>query len=164
VDHSREERHKWRKWRMNRSPEAKRKRRALAHQRQAWWHKIKRRARHNVIIPYTREQHDARLAMYASCWICREPFTAEDPMTRDHVKPLSAGGYECLANLRPAHSSCNNGKHSTWHGVGDVVYITKHGAWHPKRVASSFKQYWRDPQLVEDVRGEREDERVGHRG
>lgn len=71
----------------------------------------KRRAlkRQTAISPFTREQLDARLSMFAGCWICGEVAS-----TIDHVKPLSKGGPHILANLRPACAACNSRKHNTW--------------------------------------------------
>lgn len=45
------------------------------------------------------------------CWMC---LAAAD--TLDHVKPLAAGGYHMLANLRPACRSCNSSKGAKWYG------------------------------------------------
>jgi 5-methylcytosine-specific restriction endonuclease McrA len=45
------------------------------------------------------------------CWMCSRPAD-----TLDHVKPLAAGGYHMLANLRPACRSCNSSKGAKWFG------------------------------------------------
>lgn len=45
------------------------------------------------------------------CWMCLAPAD-----TLDHVKPLAAGGYHMLANLRPACRSCNSSKGAKWYG------------------------------------------------
>lgn len=48
----------------------------------------------------------ARWAMFGGrCWMCGEPATATD-----HVIPLSRGGTNWPANLRPACGSCNSAK------------------------------------------------------
>ena len=61
-------------------------------------------------VPYTLVQLTARLSMFGfRCWMCGAPAT-----TVDHVKPLIAGGYDCLSNLRPACKSCNCSKRGTW--------------------------------------------------
>ncbi|MGE5273261.1 MAG: HNH endonuclease [Verrucomicrobiota bacterium] len=41
------------------------------------------------------------------CHLCRKGFTADDPPVADHVVPRGLGGSDELANLRPAHRSCN---------------------------------------------------------
>lgn len=43
------------------------------------------------------------------CWMCGGTATEWD-----HVKPLSAGGLHCVANLRPACRSCNATKSNAW--------------------------------------------------
>jgi hypothetical protein len=60
-------------------------------------------------IPFTLTQLEARLSMYAGCWICGG---AKEEM--DHVKPLSVGGFHCLSNLRPICRSCNARKNNKW--------------------------------------------------
>jgi 5-methylcytosine-specific restriction endonuclease McrA len=47
----------------------------------------------------------------SACWMCTKPAD-----TLDHVKPLAAGGYHMLANLRPACRSCNSSKGAKWFG------------------------------------------------
>lgn len=61
-------------------------------------------------IPYSFDQLTARLSMFGfRCWMCGAPAT-----TVDHVKPLAAGGYDCLSNFRPACKTCNCAKGGTW--------------------------------------------------
>jgi len=49
----------------------------------------------------------------AFCWICKQPvdlsITWDDPMrpTRDHMKPKSKGGRNCIENIKLAHKRCN---------------------------------------------------------
>lgn len=43
------------------------------------------------------------------CWICREA-----ARETDHVKPLTKGGTNWPANLRPICRSCNARKHNNW--------------------------------------------------
>jgi 5-methylcytosine-specific restriction endonuclease McrA len=58
----------------------------------------------------TAEQIQARIDFYGGlCWMCREPY---DEL--DHVKPLSRGGSNWPANLRPACLRCNRTKCDTW--------------------------------------------------
>jgi 5-methylcytosine-specific restriction endonuclease McrA len=55
----------------------------------------------------------ARSALFGNqCWICRTVATA-----RDHVKPISKGGPNLLANVRPICGPCNSAKHDLWFGV-----------------------------------------------
>lgn len=52
----------------------------------------------------------ARIDYYGGrCWMCRAPWQCID-----HVKPLSRGGSNWPANLRPACTSCNASKHNRW--------------------------------------------------
>ena len=48
------------------------------------------------------------LATEHTCWICGEPARESDPLTADHIVPVSAGGNSTRANLRAAHRSCNS--------------------------------------------------------
>lgn len=51
-----------------------------------------------------------RIAYYDGlCWICSKPYEAVD-----HVKPLSKGGSNWPANLRPICRDCNSRKASKW--------------------------------------------------
>lgn len=63
-----------------------------------------------VIGECTPRQLIARLDVFANrCWMCRQPAGEVD-----HVKPLSAGGSQWPANLRPACQACNTAKNSQW--------------------------------------------------
>jgi hypothetical protein len=63
-----------------------------------------------VCIPYSKEQLEAKMAYWGNaCWVCGGPFEAID-----HVKPLSRGGAEILANLRPICTSDNSSKNANW--------------------------------------------------
>jgi 5-methylcytosine-specific restriction endonuclease McrA len=44
------------------------------------------------------------------CYICGKRFTKSNPATVDHVIALANGGDHDLANLAPAHQSCNASK------------------------------------------------------
>lgn len=44
------------------------------------------------------------------CWICG----CNKNVTIDHVKPISKGGSNWVANLRPACSKCNTTKSNKW--------------------------------------------------
>lgn len=52
------------------------------------------------------------------CWLCGRPIGPDEPWDVDHVVPLSRGGTDDPANLRPAHASENrargNGAAATW--------------------------------------------------
>lgn len=61
-------------------------------------------------VPFATAQLEQRFAYYGyRCWICRGPGEHAD-----HVKPISAGGWHMLANLRPACARCNRRKNKTW--------------------------------------------------
>lgn len=75
------------------------------------WFQKNRTARQKAAgsLPFTAEQLAARLSMFPGCWMCGG---AADQV--DHVKPLVAGGWHILANLRPACGSCNASKGGRW--------------------------------------------------
>ena len=61
-------------------------------------------------VPFTLEQLAARMDFFGRrCWICGVEANA-----LDHVKPLSKGGWHCLANLRPVCTPCNTRKKDRW--------------------------------------------------
>ena len=63
-------------------------------------------------IPFTADQLEDRLSMFAGCWMCGGE--RDESFHVDHVKPLSKGGWHCLANLRPACGPCNISKGAKW--------------------------------------------------
>lgn len=70
---------------------------------------------------FSREQVIARLAFHGStCWMCGR--VAD---TVDHVKPLTAGGLNIPANLRPACRPCNSSKGNRWHGVQNLFLFLR---------------------------------------
>lgn len=72
----------------------------------------RKRAAAALKINYTLEQFAQRMSMWGSkCWMCGGQFEC-----LDHVKPLSRGGADCLANYRPACRSCNCSKGARWFG------------------------------------------------
>lgn len=61
-------------------------------------------------VQFTAEQLDQRMSMFGfRCWMCDGPFEHVD-----HVKPISRGGWHCLANLRPSCARCNRSKAGRW--------------------------------------------------
>lgn len=63
----------------------------------------------------SKEQLQARIEFYGGrCWMCGAPYDAID-----HVVPISKGGTNWPANLRPACKPCNSRKHnrSPWEFV-----------------------------------------------
>ena len=44
------------------------------------------------------------------CYLCVDDFTDDDPLTIEHVLPLSRGGTWDMPNLKLAHKSCNQRK------------------------------------------------------
>lgn len=78
----------------------------------------RRRARMSEVlhVPYTAAQVAQRFSMFLNkCWMCGGEAT-----TIDHVKPISRGGADILANLRPACSRDNSAKRDRWFGVSDL--------------------------------------------
>ena len=63
-------------------------------------------------IPFTVEQLEARLSMFAGCWMCGDDLS--NGLHVDHVKPLARGGWHCLSNLRPSCPPCNISKGAKW--------------------------------------------------
>lgn len=62
-----------------------------------------------TIAPFTMQQLEQRLSMFAGCWLC-----GGEANEIDHVKPLSKGGAHCLANFRPICGPCNQRKGARW--------------------------------------------------
>ncbi|NEW33842.1 HNH endonuclease [Nocardia cyriacigeorgica] len=76
----------------------------------AYDRKKKARRRGAPQIRYSYHELQARLSLFGNrCYLC-----GVDGEAVDHVKPLSAGGWDCLANIRPICTSCNSRKNSTW--------------------------------------------------
>ena len=71
----------------------------------------KRRARKFALTGHATPQQvqDRWLYYGGKCWMCGATATCTD-----HVKPLSKGGSDLAANLRPACTSCNSRKGSKW--------------------------------------------------
>jgi 5-methylcytosine-specific restriction endonuclease McrA len=71
----------------------------------------RRRARLAGLVRHaTLDQIAARWAMWGGkCWMCGATATCTD-----HVKPLSRGGSDLAANLRPACKPCNSRKATKW--------------------------------------------------
>lgn len=67
------------------------------------------RVREATIVDFTVEQLEARLSMFAGCWVC-----GREPEAVDHVKPLAKGGAHALCNLRPICTKCNSSKKAEW--------------------------------------------------
>lgn len=62
------------------------------------------------LIPYSVAEYRAKMAYYGDrCVYCHGPFEHTD-----HVKPMSKGGMDALANLRPSCLKCNRAKSDTW--------------------------------------------------
>lgn len=62
-------------------------------------------------VSFTAQQKAARWAMWGGrCWICGIAEATQE----DHVKPVSAGGWDCLSNLRPVCGPCNTRKRGAW--------------------------------------------------
>jgi len=67
----------------------------------------------NGCVPYTKEQLLGKLLVWRyRCYLCDKPL--DDTLHWDHVKPISAGGMDMLANLRPTHGRCNQSKAAQW--------------------------------------------------
>lgn len=76
------------------------------------WNEKSARRKGAPTVPFTSDQLQARLSMYAGCWICG--CALGEHFHVDHVKPLARGGWHCLSNLRPACASCNVSKGAKW--------------------------------------------------
>lgn len=74
-----------------------------------------RQSRIRALTPFRISHEDVMLKVSYwgdKCWMCDGPFEAVD-----HVKPISKGGLNVLANMRPACISCNSKKRNKWFGV-----------------------------------------------
>lgn len=61
-------------------------------------------------IPFSKNDLQKRIDYFGGkCWICGEPW-----QHLDHVKPIKAGGWHALSNIRPACARCNRRKSSLW--------------------------------------------------
>lgn len=70
----------------------------------------RRAAMRSRSVPFSIETFAARMAYWGNeCWMCGGPFEHVD-----HVKPISRGGWHCLANLRPSCARCNTSKANRW--------------------------------------------------
>ncbi|GAA0305339.1 hypothetical protein GCM10009528_23170 [Kineococcus aurantiacus] len=68
------------------------------------------------VLPFTAQQQEERFSLWEGrCWKCGIAEATE----ADHVKPISKGGWHCLANLRPICHSCNARKRETWPLAGE---------------------------------------------
>ncbi|UJQ86122.1 HNH endonuclease [Gordonia phage Zany] len=69
------------------------------------------------------------------CWICHEPIDYKrkgSPLwwfTRDHYIPRTHGGSNAVANLRPAHSLCNQRRGSRMPRNTNWVGTKENGHW-----------------------------------
>lgn len=93
------------------------------------WTKRNRAYARAALIAYRARKRDApgkasieaiaaRIAFYGGrCWICR----SDDAREVDHVKPLTKGGSNWPANLRPICRSCNGRKGNRWFGVAGLA-------------------------------------------
>lgn len=75
-------------------------------------------------LTYTNKQLVARLSMARGiCYLCGYEYDLEN-YHLDHVKPISKGGYDMLANFRPVHPECNLKKRDKWfgaHRLGELI-------------------------------------------
>lgn len=88
---------------------------AEAHREESRIRAAQRRARiqSNGFLPYTREQLLGKLLVWKyRCYLCGG--LLDDTLQWDHVKPIVAGGWDILSNLRPVHSVCNQRKGGKW--------------------------------------------------
>lgn len=68
----------------------------------------------NVSYGVSRKGLAGKLALWGRrCWICRVELD-DTALTWDHVKPISKGGVDILANLRPCCMPCNSKKGNKW--------------------------------------------------
>lgn len=58
------------------------------------------------------------LARATHCALCGQPPTPDDPLTCDHIRPITAGGTHAITNLQAAHESCNKSTGATFKGGG----------------------------------------------
>jgi 5-methylcytosine-specific restriction endonuclease McrA len=111
VEKEQERLRRWQREHPERRRESRRRWREANREKMAAYSNQRRaRLRSVLSLPYTAEQLNARMSMFAfRCWMCGGPYEETD-----HVKPLIAGGPDVLANLRPACKSCNSSKGGQW--------------------------------------------------
>ena len=78
--------------------------------------KQRARRRSAPTLPFTIEQLEARLSMFAGCWMCGGPIEA-----LDHMKPISKGGWHALMNLRGICKFDNSSKGDRWWGAAETI-------------------------------------------
>ena len=54
------------------------------------------------------------------CYLCGQPFSADDPPVADHIVPRGLGGSDDPANLAPVHRSCNGRKGAELGNIGGL--------------------------------------------
>lgn len=60
------------------------------------------RTNRDIVVRYWRTNH-------LPCFICGRQIDPKEPITAEHVLPLSRGGSSAVGNLRGAHAHCNYG-------------------------------------------------------
>jgi 5-methylcytosine-specific restriction endonuclease McrA len=68
----------------------------------------------NSVVLYTPEQWQQKIIYWGSKCYLNLPGCTGDADSKDHVIPITKGGGEILANLRPACRSCNTRKLNQW--------------------------------------------------
>lgn len=66
------------------------------------------RAHDDIYDAEYRRNREILLATATVCAICGAGALENDPLTADHIIPVSDGGSNDLDNLRAAHRSCNS--------------------------------------------------------
>lgn len=76
-------------------------------------HRYRAKKRGSTIAQISQGQFDAKALYWGNkCWMCGSKEWGE----WDHVKPISKGGPNVLANLRPSCVRCNRSKSAKWLG------------------------------------------------
>ena len=83
-----------------------------------------RSARNQRIVRLQRKRQRLIEAQGRLCYLCLDPFTADDPATLEHVRPRASGG-QTADNVLAAHFSCNQKKADRPATPQELAYLRK---------------------------------------
>lgn len=70
------------------------------------------RRKYPMTVAFTEQEVVEKFTYWGNkCWMCGRK---DLPLHKDHVKPISKGGWHVLSNIRPACQPCNSSKGNKW--------------------------------------------------